>query len=86
MFVVYVLHSEEGHQYIGQTSDLVRRLTEHNSHISHSTRHGNNWKVIHSEIFESRSDAMKREKYFKTGKGREELKNIIRGVESAAAE
>jgi predicted GIY-YIG superfamily endonuclease len=49
MFVVYILHSEEGHQYIGQTSEIARRLSEHNSHLSHSTKHGNNWKIVHSK-------------------------------------
>jgi len=79
LFFVYIIRSEEGYYYTGQTSDLQRRLLEHNSGISHSTKHGHNWQVIYKEEFSTRSEAMKREKWFKTGVGREWLKKMLRG-------
>ena len=84
-FFVYVIQSEEGLRYTGHAPDLVRRLSEHNAGTTHSTKHGTNWKIIHTEEFMSRGEAMKREKFLKTGAGRDFLKTIV-GVESAAAE
>ena len=37
---VYVLSSQEGYHYTGQTEDLDRRLNEHNGGACHSTKHG----------------------------------------------
>jgi putative endonuclease len=73
-FYVYVIKSEEGHRYTGQTPDLDRRLYEHNSGLSHSTKHGHNWKYIYTEEFETRGDAMEREKYLKSSAGRRYVK------------
>jgi putative endonuclease len=79
MFFVYVLRSDKtGRLYTGQTSDPSRRLQEHNSGVTHSTRHGAPWQLVHSEPFRSRSEAMKRERYFKSGKGRDELKTLMK--------
>lgn len=79
LFYVYVIHSEEGYRYSGHTPDLPRRLAEHNSGASHSTKHGHNWQIIHLEEFTTRSEAMKREKWFKTGVGREWLNKNVAG-------
>jgi putative endonuclease len=74
MFFVYVLRSEKtGRQYVGSCADLDDRLGRHFRGESKSTRHGLPWRLIHVEEFETRSDAMKRELYFKTGRGRDEL-------------
>ncbi len=83
---VYLLISDEGFHYIGQTPDLNRRLSEHNSHISHSTKHGNNWKIIYTEEFSSRSEAMKREKWLKSGIGRRWIIDNIPGWSPPKAE
>lgn len=78
-FYVYVLRSEEGYHYIGHTPDLQRRLSEHNTGDSHSTKHGHNWQIIHTEEFLIRPDAMKRERWLKSGIGREWLKKNVSG-------
>ena len=82
MYYVYVIRSEEGYRYIGQTGDLERRLSEHNGGMSHSTKHGKNWEVVHLEEFGTRKEAMKRERYLKTSAGRRYLEGLDRGVES----
>lgn len=74
MYWVYVLESETtGKKYTGQTSDLAKRLESHNQGEQIATKHGVPWKLVHLEKYLTRSEAMKREKYLKTGKGREEI-------------
>ena len=79
MFSVYILYSVSFQKnYIGQTKDLQNRLAEHNAreNTGYTARY-KPWVLIYSEDFDSRSDAMKKEKYFKTGTGREEIQKII---------
>ena len=78
MYYVYILRSlKNGRLYTGSTNDLERRLKEHNLGLSKYTKSTKPFRLIHYENFESRSKAIKREKYFKTGKGREELQSIV---------
>ena len=81
-FWVYILRSEAtGKLYIGHTSDLERRVMRHNTEEAGSKRythrHEGPWNLIYSEEKETRSDAMKREKYLKSGQGREWIKENI---------
>ena len=76
MFTVYVLESETYKRvYIGMTKDLDRRIKEHNIGKTKSTRFYRPWKVLFSESFVTRIEARKREKYLKSGIGREYIKN-----------
>lgn len=68
---VYVLQSREGHRYIGSTGDLEQRLADHNRGRNHSTKHGSGWQLIHRETFATRGEAVKRERWLKTGAGRQ---------------
>jgi putative endonuclease len=71
-----VLYSPEYDRlYIGQTSDLSKRLLQHNSGLSKSTKHNIPWKLIYSEKFNFRSGAKKREKELKSHKGRDYIRN-----------
>jgi putative endonuclease len=80
MFHVYVLRSElTGRFYIGSTSDLRRRIDEHNAGLATATKNREPWRLAYSEGYPTRSLAMKRERYFKTGKGREELTDLLDG-------
>jgi len=57
------------------TEDSERRLSEHNNKSkSFWTKRGSNWEVIYSEEFESRQEAMKRERWMKSGHGKKLLK------------
>ncbi|MBP6000780.1 MAG: GIY-YIG nuclease family protein [Flavobacterium sp.] len=74
-YFVYILESEiDGRLYKGQTSDIDKRIKEHNSGKTKSTKGYKPWKLVYFEIFETRDEAVHREKYFKTGSGREYLK------------
>lgn len=76
MYVVYVLESETHKRvYIGMTNDLERRIKEHNNGKTKSTRFYKPWKVLFTESFSTRTEARKREKYLKSGIGREFIKN-----------
>ncbi len=78
-FVVYILFSEDyGKTYVGFTSNLIERFKSHN-HLSKKgyTIKFRPWRVIYVEFFATKSEALKREKLLKTGKGREFIKEII---------
>jgi len=45
----------------------------HNSGQMKATRHGATWILIHNESFATRREAVRRELYYKTGRGRDEL-------------
>jgi putative endonuclease len=78
MYFVYALYSISFDRlYIGFTNDLSRRLNEHNSKKNKSTKAYVPWKLIQREEFETRLEARKREKYLKSGIGREYLRRII---------
>ncbi|MFB3897604.1 MAG: GIY-YIG nuclease family protein [bacterium] len=79
---VYVLQSiTTGEIYIGQTSDLTRRITQHNDPLCkltlHTKRRHGPWRLVYSEVCKDRSSAMKREKELKSGKGREWIRNQV---------
>ncbi len=77
MFNVYVIINKSGKLYIGQTNNIERRFLEHNEIGKGYTAKYRPWKLIYKEKFESRKEAMQREKYLKTGVGREWIKNKI---------
>jgi len=74
MFYVYVLRSQKtGRRYVGSCEQCDERLRRHNAGETKSTRYGVPWVMIYSEPFETRIEAQRRERYFKTGRGRDEL-------------
>jgi len=80
MFTVYVIKSREGYMYTGMTEDIELRLKQHNEKLlSLWTKRGNDWKLIYKEEYEYKTEALKREKWFKTGVGREKIKQIKQG-------
>jgi len=76
MFYVYVLKNAQSMQYIGHTNNMERRINEHNSGLSPYTKGKGPWILFYKEEYETRSEAMKREKFLKTGKGRTFLKEL----------
>ena len=68
--VLYILESErDGNLYTGITSDVQRRLREHNAGRVRSTKSRRPLRLIYIEDFSSRSEAFARESYFKTPEG-----------------
>jgi putative endonuclease len=78
-YVVYILFSEKSQKYYtGFTSDLISRFHSHNELSTKGwTIKYRPWKVIYVEFFASKTEALAREKYLKSGKGREYLQKEI---------
>jgi putative endonuclease len=82
MFTVYVLYSK-GYEkiYIGFTSDLAQRLLSHNELGKKGwTIKFRPWQLIHSEVFQLKLDAIKREKQLKTATGRDFIWSLIKAM------
>ena len=73
MFIVYILYSfVHDKTYTGFTTNLIKRFYSHNIYSNTDwTRNYRPWVLIHCEIFETKSEALKREKELKSGKGRD---------------
>lgn len=79
MYYSYVLISrKDGKFYIGCTSDLKRRFEEHNAGLNKSTKFRRPFEIVFYEAFVSKKDAEVAEKFWKSGYGREVLKDKIR--------
>ncbi len=89
MYFVYAIRSlQDGRIYVGFTTNLARRIKEHNSGSTRSTKGYRPWELIYYEEAPDRISARSREKYFKSGIGKEKLKKhykdnapIVQGIE-----
>ncbi|MCH8068390.1 MAG: GIY-YIG nuclease family protein [Candidatus Marinimicrobia bacterium] len=79
-YTVYALHSPTHNKiYIGFTSDILGRMDSHNELATKGwTIKYRPWFVVHTEEFETKSEALKREKQLKSQKGREFIWSLIR--------
>jgi len=78
MYSIYVLKSEkDGKLYIGCTSDIENRLYYHNSGKVLSTKSRRPFNLIFTEAYVDKYQAFKKERYYKTAKGKKEIKNKI---------
>ncbi len=78
MFTVYILYSKKyDKHYVGYTTDLSERFLSHN-HLSSTgwTTRYRPWEIIHTEAFQTKSEAIAREKWLKSGSGREFTKSL----------
>lgn len=67
MYHVYILQSESsGKYYVGQTMDLVVRVAYHNANYSKALKNRGPWKLIHSEAYATRREAVRRERQIKS--------------------
>ncbi|MDP1884459.1 MAG: GIY-YIG nuclease family protein [Candidatus Moranbacteria bacterium] len=73
MFTVYILRSlKNSKRYIGYTSkEALARLHDHNTGSNKWTRENGPFVIIHTEEYDSKIEAMKREKFLKSGQGRD---------------
>ncbi len=77
MYYVYVLKSDSTHKrYIGQTQNINKRISDHNNDESRYAKGRCPWKLVYSERYGTRTEAILREKYLKTGVGREFLDSL----------
>ncbi len=77
-YYIYILLNEKlNRKYIGCTNNLDRRLREHNAGKTKSTKAFRPWKIVYAERYNNQRQALDREKYLKSGVGREIVKDIL---------
>jgi putative endonuclease len=77
MFYVYVLKSKiRNYIYVGLTNNPNRRIKQHNNKQERTTRSYAPFEIILIEEHAARGEARNREKYLKSGFGKEYLKNL----------
>ena len=78
MYTVYILKSlKTGRFYIGSTTNLERRLTQHNIGKNISTRGRGPFVVEYSEQYETITGARQREREIKSFKGGNSFKSLL---------
>ena len=79
MFYVYVLRSLKDNQfYTGYTSDLRKRIKEHFSGESFATKTRLPFEIIYYGAHRNKKDALSRERFLKTGWGRNYLNRVLK--------
>lgn len=75
----YVIRSlKSGKWYVGATSDLRKRFSEHQANKSNYTKGKGPYEIIYYEASRNSLDCFAREKYLKSGMGRRYLKSRLK--------
>jgi len=78
MYYVYAITSlTRNYIYVGMSNNVQRRLHEHNSGKNKTTRPYRPFVLFYKEQFDTRTEARHKEKYLKSGIGKEYLKKIL---------
>ena len=78
MVEVYAILSIPSNEiYVGMALSAEKRLKEHNKGKNRFTKGLRPWKIIHIEYFADWKSARVREKYLKSGVGKEFLKRLV---------
>lgn len=79
MFFVYILYSQKIDKfYIGQTYDLDLRLLRHKLKTTRFTKQADDWVLKYFEEFDSRAEAVRRERCIKKMKSKKYILNLIK--------
>jgi len=84
MVTVYVLQGRNK-RYVGITNNLDRRLAEHRSGNTKGGQIIGQFRLLHAEELPDYTSARKREKFFKSGQGREFLSSLYPATVSASS-
>lgn len=86
MYYFYTLRfRKNGKLYYGFTSDLKRRISQHKSKNAKFTSRNGPFDLIFYEAYLNKVDAQKAERYFKTGHGREVLREKLKNYLGSVA-
>ena len=79
MWHIYILYSAaRDTYYVGYTGDdLQERLRKHNSHHKGFTGSAIDWKIMHTESYELKGEAQRRERQIKSWKSRKRIEKLI---------
>ncbi len=75
MFFVYIRSEVNGYFYVGLTHSVSNRVIQHNKGMTRSTKPYRPWKLFFFEKYETRAEARNREKYLKSGIGKDYIKH-----------
>lgn len=79
MYIVYIIQSQkDASYYTGRTDDIIDRLKRHNQGRSKYTRNKRPWKLVYTESFNTRSEAVKRENEIKRKKRKTYIEWLIK--------
>jgi putative endonuclease len=86
LYTVYALYSKKYDKiYIGYTTNLIKRFYAHNElGIKGYTVKYRSWEVVYTEIFNSKNEAIKREKELKSSRGRAFVRELLVGLISVS--
>lgn len=80
-YYVYVLKSKnENFIYVGYTENYKERIKRHNKGLVQSTNAFKPYKLVLLEVYISKADAKRREKYLKTTKGKTTLRTMLKNT------
>ena len=75
----YILNCQKTNKfYVGFTANLKKRIKRHKKSQVYSTKRLGDCDLIFYEAFKNKKDAQRREKYFKTTKGKRTLKLMLK--------
>jgi putative endonuclease len=78
MYYVYILKSQRNQRfYTGSTSNLQKRLAEHNAGKSSYDKLNKPFVLVYHEVVPTRSEAYRLERFYKSGRGREQVKQKL---------
>jgi len=78
-FYVYIIKSSKNNSYyIGCTNDIEARITRHNQGAVNSTRNFRPWRLLHTEVYQTLSEARKRETQVKKWKSRAAIERLLK--------
>lgn len=79
---VYILYSDsKGKFYIGYTGDTMEeRISRHNTNHKGFTGRTGDWRLVHAELFETKEEALARERLIKSWKSAKRIKQLISGM------
>ena len=75
---IYIIYSETRDRYnIGASADPTARLERHNNSRKGFTASGQPWRLVYSEAYSTKSEALKRERQLKSWKNRHRIEALI---------
>ncbi|MBO3699530.1 GIY-YIG nuclease family protein [Roseivirga sp. E12] len=81
-FYVYIIYSEtRDRYYVGSCDNLTNRLVDHNAGRSTYTKRGKPWVLKYSEVYDTRSEARRREAEIKRKKSRNYIEYLINSLD-----
>ena len=83
--LVYILQSEKDESfYIGYSQNPIKRLHKHNTAKTGYTSTKKPWKIVYTEEFDTKTEAIKREKFLKQQKNTVFYKKLIYGYNTCS--